>query len=464
MKLKTEFIALLVLISVYTDACSEVICAIHCTYGNVLVNGCKTCDCIDPCRDFVCAHPEVCHSKPYNCSLNGICSANLTCVNICPVLECVSCPYGYLTNKNGCQSCTCIDPCKNYKCTDDKECIIEPISCRDNRPCGYKRSCVPKCKPLNCPLLNCRYGYEVDCYNCPTCKCKNPCKGVICKPYYYCTVQTIYCLIPPCPPPFPVCESYCGSKDLLYDDNGFPVTCSTRPCPRVICAIHCTYGNVLVNGCKTCDCIDPCRDFVCAHPKVCHSKPYNCSLNGICSANLTCVNICPVLECVSCPYGYLTNKNGCQSCSCIDPCKNYKCTDDKECIIEPISCRDNRPCGYKRSCVPKCKPLNCPLLNCRYGYEVDCYNCPTCKCKNPCKGVICKPYYYCTVQTIYCLIPPCSPPFPVCESYCGSKDLLYDDNGFPVTCSTRPCPRGHTCTAVTLNSRSYCCRNSANIQ
>ncbi|KAK4885141.1 hypothetical protein RN001_001412 [Aquatica leii] len=330
--------------SCQSNACPNVKCLNCCTYGHVVVNGCKTCKCVDPCKDIQCPRPKVCVPNPYDCSPDGSCLAETKCVPNCPLFKCRLCPYGYEVDGYGCQTCECVDPCKNHKCNYDEQCNVQLVSTRDDFSSGYKTICTKICKKLNCPMLKCKYGFEEDCNHCPICKCREPCRDVICPRYYYCIVQTIFCFVAPCPPPFPICVNYCKKGYLLIDDYGFPITCSSQRCPK---------------GTKI------------------------------------------------------------------------------------------------------CSKLDCPSLKCRYGFEEDCNNCPICKCREPCQNVICPQYYYCIVETIFCVIAPCPPPLPVCEHYCKEGNLLIDNYGFPVTCSSQQCPKHYTCTIVPAAKKSYCCSCSS---
>lgn len=96
---------------------------------------------------------------------------------LCPPLEnCTlsgnECPYGFLTDKNGCLLCQCLN---NDSCPDIG------TYCSLQCPTGYERDdfgcevceCsipVPKCRPLTC-MKTCPYGYVRNKHGCEMCRC-----------------------------------------------------------------------------------------------------------------------------------------------------------------------------------------------------------------------------------------------------------------------------------------------------
>ncbi|KAB0795058.1 hypothetical protein PPYR_11897 [Photinus pyralis] len=119
----------------------------------------------------------------------------------------------------------------------------------------------------------------------------------------------------------------------------------------------------------------------------------------------------PILACRLCDpsplclYGEDFDQYGCPTCNCSDPCKGHICLENEVCIIEDLICT-NPPCGIKPKCV--CN------LRCPYGYETECSGCQVCKCKHPCRDIVCPSGQYCAVEFTNCTKISCFPT-PVCE-------------------------------------------------
>uniref|UniRef100_A0A915CU01 Uncharacterized protein n=1 Tax=Ditylenchus dipsaci TaxID=166011 RepID=A0A915CU01_9BILA len=64
---------------------------------------------------------------------------------MCPSTYCSSnkrCAYGYQKDSNGCNTCECIDPCKDVECPNPgRICLPEPVDCLSKKQCPP----VPKC-------------------------------------------------------------------------------------------------------------------------------------------------------------------------------------------------------------------------------------------------------------------------------------------------------------------------------
>uniref|UniRef100_A0A3B4B6T5 Cysteine-rich motor neuron 1 protein n=1 Tax=Periophthalmus magnuspinnatus TaxID=409849 RepID=A0A3B4B6T5_9GOBI len=97
---------------------------------------------------------------------------------LCPPLEnCTlsgtECPYGFLTDENGCLLCQCL--------SSKFSCAVASSYCSLQCPMGYERDdfgcevceChipVPKCRPLSC-TKTCPYGYVRNKHGCEMCRC-----------------------------------------------------------------------------------------------------------------------------------------------------------------------------------------------------------------------------------------------------------------------------------------------------
>ncbi|KAF5293932.1 hypothetical protein FQA39_LY13637 [Lamprigera yunnana] len=139
---------------------------------------------------------------------------SLECKNVsysgnCPLYNCAQdCNHGFELDKDGCRTCTCVDPCASINCTETWEtCKLVDVKCSNGWPC----SSVPICRPSpfdpcsneskinDCGLL-CPYGYTYDSNDCPLCECYDPCKKIKCEHPTTCEVKRVQCIRAPCLP------------------------------------------------------------------------------------------------------------------------------------------------------------------------------------------------------------------------------------------------------------------------
>ncbi|KAB0804180.1 hypothetical protein PPYR_01150 [Photinus pyralis] len=177
-------------------------------------------------------------------------------------------------------------------------------------------------------------------------------------------------------------------------------------CPDVICAIACLNGHDVDQfGCPICKCFDPCEGLICPVGQVCQSRAQTCT-EDCCSRPSICVPfsvsnlnasspICPKRKCENlCPYGYAKDSDGCQTCDCIDHCKEMNCSSERVCQTEELC--PTGDCGKTIKCVTICADLPCHAnTQCPQGFQMDERNCPTCLCKEDCEFPPCGPLPYC---------------------------------------------------------------------
>jgi hypothetical protein len=174
--------------------------------------------------------------------------------------------------------------------------------------------------------------------------------------------------------------------------------CLPKPCPPP--PEPCQFGvDIDSMGCPGCSCFDPCKDVKCEDGEVCQAVPVVCvrapclpAYTGVCVASPACN---PVLCDLYCEFGFNLDENGCEICSCFEPCKDVTCVDGQVCQAAPVVCIQ-APClpAYSGVCVdPPCpKPLIWnpmePIGCCR---EV-CGPQPLCPCSNEYEGkCVCPP-------------------------------------------------------------------------
>jgi hypothetical protein len=397
-----------------------------------------------------CQNDDDCDRKQKCCHTG--CSYN--CVDPeCRMMKCRrSCDYGYLKDEDGCNTCDCLpDPCVSITCQENEVCELQNMFCI-RAPCPPRPTCVPK--PKECRMMKCRrscdYGYLKDEDGCNTCDClPDPCVARKCPKGHVCELKPVtVCKQPPCSP---VAE--CVKKS---------------ECSPVMCMMFCPGGRKKDrNGCDVCSCLPekagicPSMDMrlikcaktaeenrFCQNDDDCDGKQKCCHTG--CSYN--CVDpVCPEISCDNvCDYGYSMDGDGCQTCTCFNPCEIKKCDEGYECQVQKFVCK-KAPCqqsgSAKAECVPKCSPMRCKMA-CKNGFKKD---------KNGCDICSCNPSGNCEDS---CLNDPCC----TCshhndEYHCACADLAPGSRGcFFGSCSSHACLDGETCSDLFGDGRSYICK------
>ncbi|XP_076080973.1 uncharacterized protein LOC143051872 isoform X1 [Mytilus galloprovincialis] len=407
------------------------LCEIFCPFGNVVVNGCPICKCKTGCRNNANPLPSArcSRAKPYcpskhQCKIaeNGI---GVCCPYECPVYKCKSCPYGYVIDANGCQTCTC----------------------------------KPRCPPV-CAIF-CPFGNVMDANNCPTCACKTGCKGnvkplsVSCGPGQTRCPGTYQCITPPaggkgvccpynddvpsCKIGIPLANYFCGRgpnrkdcpKDYfcnIHPTDRYAVCCKKEPICGPVCLIFCPFGNVLdENNCPICKCktgcagnVNPLTSVSCGSGQQRCPARYQCKTPSAGGSGVCCPYECPLVKCSEpCPYGFVIDVNGCQTCRCKPRCPPVclvhcpfgNVYDENNCAtcncktgcagnVKPLSSvkcgtgGQKCPAGYQCNSPPHgdpgvCCPYVCPQIKCSrqcpYGYKHTVNGCQTCQCLPACE-------------------------------------------------------------------------------
>ncbi|CAC5397521.1 unnamed protein product [Mytilus coruscus] len=283
----------------------------------------------------------------------------------CPPLCEIFCPFGNVLDKNNCPICKCKTGCR------DNARPLPSVSCGSGKPsCPAKYQCktapggIGVCCPFVCPPTNCQpcpFGYAIDANGCQTCTCKPRCG--------------------------PVCAIFCPFGNVMDENN----------CPTCRCKTGCK-GNV-----------NPLGSISCGSGQQRCPARYQCNTPSAGGSGVCCPYECPLYKCKSCPYGYVIDANGCQTCTC------------------------------KPRCGPVC------AISCPFGNVMDENNCPTCRCKTVCPQIKCSrpclngyKHDMNGCQTCQCL-PACEKGTPQGTCRFGPLD-------------SKPCPSGTYCT------NSVCCK------
>ncbi|XP_063438104.1 cysteine-rich motor neuron 1 protein-like isoform X1 [Mytilus trossulus] len=479
------------------------LCEIFCAFGNVVVNGCPICKCKTGCRNNANPLPSVrCSSDKPRCPSKHQCKiaengVGVCCPYECPVYKCKSCPYGYVIDGNGCQTCTC------------------------------KPRCPPVC------LIFCPFGNVMDANNCPTCACKTGCIGnvkplsVSCGPGQSRCPGTYQCItpsaggkgvccpyhddVPSCKIGQPLANYFCGRgpnrkdcpKDYfcnIHPTDKYAVCCKKEPrCPPV-CLIFCPFGNIMdENNCPTCKCktgcagnVNPLTSVSCGSGQQRCPARYQCKTPSGGGGGVCCPYECPLVKCSEpCPYGFVIDVNGCQTCRCKLKCGPVcaiycpfgNVPDEKGCPtcacktgcagnVKPLSSvkcgtgGQKCPAAYQCNSPPHgdpgvCCPYVCPQIKCSrqcpYGYKHTVNGCQTCQCLLACeKGT---PQGTCKIGPFPST--PC-PSLTYCKNeVCCKIPCKFGDPHPSLSCGmvvgSNKCPAGYSCLGGPADEYFACC-------
>ncbi|XP_071954539.1 uncharacterized protein [Antedon mediterranea] len=356
-------------------------CKKSCAYGYASNTfGCPICKCQQPTSKELSNRVSV--SRTFYTTPNkypttfysGVNSVNT--VN-CPLINSESCTltcnYGFATDTTGCTICRCRS--NPASCTE-----VSPDVCplaltakyglaTNNAGCDM---CIAR-RPITCNPINthncantCLYGYATDSFGCEVCNiCAKPpgeCLVVLtsCQKscnYGYATdpqgCSMCLCRQPP---------SFKTSRVINFKPAITPSTAPTPTCPELNCALSCSQGYATDpnTGCALCKCSAlNCRERECAG-----KCPFGVVTNRKGCPTCTCkkpITCAPLGQCdLVCPRGYATNIHGCEICMCK---KNFDVCPEPMCEIDET-------------------------LRCSFGYATDANGCEICQCKMPVRSIL----------------------------------------------------------------------------
>lgn len=285
-------------------------------------------------------------------------------------LECLDitcrmgCDYGFILDpETKCPTCECRDPCDSVMCPDDHECRSVEVSC-EGEYCPPVPACLPK-KPGQCPFLVppgtdgsdidvCEYECRSDmhCDGTKRC-CSNGCGTQCVEPQLKTACQHLQTI-----------QLHQATELGVPAKQKYIAQCSEHDGSWKL--IQCGPGNI-------CWCVDESGNELSGTRT--HNKKPNCDKDA--------GNQCATYKCLPCEHGYVIDNNGCRTCECRDPCMNIKCPNDEECKLVTVECV-NLPCPKMPICYPKrdsvCPEGNPLIINEREiscGPQNDAEICPT---------------------------------------------------------------------------------------
>ncbi|KAF8386198.1 hypothetical protein PRIPAC_75340 [Pristionchus pacificus] len=328
----------------------------------------------DPCDTMKCSNGTVCQLQTVNC-IKAPCP---------PIANCVA------------PSNNTVDPCAAVKCANGTICKLQTVNCL-LPPCPPLPQCVAPSTGPSCMTMKC--AANTTCVDLPTgsvCQPNgsnntvDPCASIKCGNGTICALQTVNCLLPPCPPlaqcitppAGPSCMTMkCAANTTCVDlptgsvcqPNGGDNSSTTNPCASMLCAVGtvCELQNVI---CKR----EPCPPVAACVPR---TMNHSACMHIKCSAGFECRNGDKGEMCypVSAPQP--------------DACANHTCPMGQACRVVMINCLV-APCpSPKPSCIPRHRDDACQLTECAKGFF-----CITQDGESPCNAMECAKGLFCIVQ------------------------------------------------------------------
>ncbi|CAG9538681.1 unnamed protein product [Cercopithifilaria johnstoni] len=323
---------------------------------------------------------KVLNKETPNCRARRLCTPRR-----CQIKK--DCAYGFETDRNGCATCDCYNPCKDIICPNKSEiCVPQVTECIESS-CRAVPKCVVNTCPQELPVID-----EIT-FEPLSCNSDRECTSLSASSFCY--ISAGYCCWKSEKAPNRTKVSEMGECPYL---NNNPSSCLKNKTDECVEDVDCgTVQKCCSNGCKK-SCMYPEISTACIHllgaseafepgsfvPRCDTSGNFNqiqklgpvfwCvdrsgrELRGTRTSHphLNCdlPRSCPLLNCqLNCSLGYEKNQNGCDQCRCHDPCKNVQCPLTHVCRLIDVKCRFGS-CDPIPKCIlnvcPKGEPLTLP--------------------------------------------------------------------------------------------------------
>lgn len=307
----------------------------------------------------------------------------------------MACDYGFqLDPVTRCPTCECRSPCDGIECQEGHECRIVEVSC-ENEYCPPVPACMPR-KPGQCPYLvppgydsyddSCDFECRSD-YHCEGSKrcCSNGCGTQCVEPEIKTACQHLQGLqlhqsielgvpakdkyIAQCTPDGGFQTVQCGPGGVCWcvDEFGKEKSGTRTTAGRPNCEIQarldcgpiscpaCEHGYVLDdNGCKTCQCKEPCKDITCPRGETCELIKVECTDQNLCSLPI-CVPIRDSVCVEGSPFKLEGREIMCGPENDLDTCPSTH-----TCQMDPLSKRSGVCCLKTRDACFESLPSSCP--------------------------------------------------------------------------------------------------------
>lgn len=252
----------------------------------------------------------------------------------CLDLTCrMGCDYGFvLDNDTQCPACECRDPCDSVTCGENEECRSVEVSC-EGEYCPPVPACFPR-KPGQCPFLvppgNDDPAYNDSCdYEC---RSDSHCEGIKRCCSNGCGTQCVE----------PQLKTACQHLQTIQLHQAIELGVPAKQKYIAQCnekdgswkTVQCGPGSI-------CWCVD----------ELGNEKTGTKTYNGEPNCEVKTKVECPLMKCKPCQHGYVVNENGCRTCECRDPCSEISCPVGERCDLVQVECIDV-PCPKMPICIP----------------------------------------------------------------------------------------------------------------
>ncbi|KAK2181081.1 hypothetical protein NP493_413g02087 [Ridgeia piscesae] len=327
--------------------------------------------------------------------------------NACKPPACVTwCPFGLAEDENGCEICECFNPCKNVTCRENEKCLPERQACLKS-PCPAVGKCFVTPSDLN---RKCVLAIDVGRCSSRELKWFFNLTSSVCQAFNYTGCR--------------------GNPNRFNSKAECRQTCEPHRCEPPRCGEKCQFGSVKdVNGCDTCQCINPCKGVQCPANERCLPERRYCSKSpcpvvGRCFAKrpdldskCTMAQEAGICDSHELKWFFNVTSNRCEAFNYTGCRGNYNRFNSKD------ECR--------RTCEPHhCEPARCKE-KCMFGSVKDINGCDTCHCINPCEDVKCAEGEHCVPEQVQCFTSPCPP---IGKCYPNRPHVECKPNGCRIFC------------------------------
>lgn len=301
---------------------------------------------------------------PKTKSLN---TTEATCDKLRESLECLDltcrmgCDYGFILDSDTqCPSCECRDPCEGVTCIEGQECRTVEVSC-DGEYCPPVPACLPR-KPGQCPFLIPPGSDDSDTDVCDyECRSDYHCDGDLRCCSNGCGTQCVR----------PQLKTACQHLQTIQIHQSVELGIPAKQKYIAQCdETDGTWKSIQCGPDNICWCVDEMGNEKSGTRN--RREKVNCDAEEI---------GCPKLKCTECEHGYIVDTNGCRTCECRDPCKDISCPGGETCDLVQVECIDT-PCPKMPICVPQStcaegSPLRLSGKEVSCGPQNDVDQCPT---------------------------------------------------------------------------------------